>query len=275
MDNLILGIAARAADGQAPEPGDYFNESGLLVCGNCDTPRQTAIELSGKQAVVWCLCACREAAWKENQQDNTRRQAALRAERIQESAGGQGVDLDCTFDDLEDSKALEVCRRYVQHWAEVQAENMGLLLYGPPGTGKTTAAAAVANALRAQGIAVTFVSVAKAVNSGGFDKSALLDAARAADLLILDDLGARRNTTYARSVEFAIVDARYQAGKPMLCTTNLSLDELRAAGELEEQRTFSRVLELCTPVLFDGPDRRTTIAAAKRQELRAILLDNG
>ncbi len=47
------------------------------------------------------------------------------------------------------------------------------------------------------------------------------------DLLILDDLGVERNTSYAMEQMFQVVDRRYRSCKPLIVTTNLSLEQMK------------------------------------------------
>lgn len=43
-------------------------------------------------------------------------------------------------------------------------------------------------------------------------------------LLILDDLGIERDTSYAREQVYNIINSRYLKGRPTIFTTNLSLE---------------------------------------------------
>ena len=98
--------------------------------------------------------------------------------------------------------------------------------------------------------------------SGTFEKQAYLDSLNAYDLIVLDDLGAERSTSYMTEVVYNIIDARYRAGLPMIITTNLSGDDLLNPRDVAEQRVFNRILERCFPLEVRGPDRR--VAAIRR-----------
>jgi len=74
------------------------------------------------------------------------------------------------------------------------------------------------------------------------NESDLLDEVNAPDLLVLDDLGAEKTSEWVNDRLYLIVNRRYESGKPVVVTTNLSLDELiRKVGE----RTVSRLCEIC------------------------------
>ena len=48
-------------------------------------------------------------------------------------------------------------------------------------------------------------------------------------LLILDDLGAERNTSYGKECVFDVVNRRLLSGKPMIITTNITLSAMQKA----------------------------------------------
>ena len=159
---------------------------------------------------------------------------------------------------------LEQARRYVANWKKMRERNLGLLLWGKPGSGKTFAAGCIANALLEQ--EDFFTTTVKMTTFGtilsrlpvlsGQDKEWYLRSFQTCDLLILDDFGMERQTEYAREQVFNIIDSRYLVRLPLIVTTNLSLTELKHPRDIQEQRIFDRVLEMCVPVCFDGGSLR-------------------
>ena len=95
------------------------------------------------------------------------------------------------------------------------------------------------------------------------DKLYYLNSLKTCDLLILDDFGMERRTDYAQEQVFSLIDGRYLARKPLIVTTNLSLQELKHPADMTEQRIFDRSLEICVPVCFDGPSLRQGRAKEK------------
>ena len=67
------------------------------------------------------------------------------------------------------------------------------------------------------------------------------------ELLILDDLGAERNTSFGKERVFDVVDKRLLTGKPMIVTTNIPLSVMKQAADLDDCRIFDRILEACVP----------------------------
>lgn len=168
---------------------------------------------------------------------------------------------------------LEQAKRYVAHWEEMREQNLGLLFWGRPGNGKTFAAGCVANALlesedlHAPSVRMTTFGTILNQLPGmtAQDKEWYLDGFRTCDLLILDDFGMERRTEYAQEQVFNIIDGRYVSRKPLIVTTNLSLNELKHPTDMVQQRIFDRVLEMCVPVCFDGESLRRDKARAKMQ----------
>ena len=80
-------------------------------------------------------------------------------------------------------------------------------------------------------------------------------------LLILDDLGAERNTSYGKECVFDVVNRRLLSGKPMIITTNITLSAMQKATGLDDRRIYDRILEVCVPILFNGENFRKGNAA--------------
>lgn len=77
-----------------------------------------------------------------------------------------------------------------------------------------------------------------------------LDEAR---VLVLDDLGTERVTDWAQEQLHTLVDGWYEAGRPLVVTTNLDLEQL--AAQLGD-RIASRLSEMTQPLVLKAPDRR-------------------
>ena len=106
----------------------------------------------------------------------------------------------------------------------------------------------------------------------GSDRADFLANLNAYDLLILDDLGAERGTEYALEQVFAVIDARYRSRKPLIVTTNLTLDALKHPDDLAHARIYDRILEICAPILFGGENLRVEKANETKTAARNLLL---
>ena len=234
---------------------------GLLHCRKCGGPRQAVIADPFKHG-------SKEAEERRQRMERIRRRKA------------QGIQdrylYNYTFaHDNGENPVMAKARAYVDYWPEAFKRNVGLLLFGDVGTGKSFAAGCVANALLDQDVPVLMTNfptiLARLSGTFGEDRADFLASLGDYDLLIIDDLGAERNTDYAMEQMFSIVDSRYRSGKPLIVTTNLKLNELRHPPDLAHARIYDRILERCAPVLFAGKNFREDNAASTKAAAREIV----
>ena len=69
---------------------------------------------------------------------------------------------------------------------------------------------------------------------------------------------------------YHIINGRYNRNKPMVITTNMTLQQLKNAGSVAEQRLYDRILEVCVPVCFDADSLRREKAAENLQFFRQL-----
>jgi DNA replication protein DnaC len=159
-------------------------------------------------------------------------------------------------------RALKECEEFFYSFPFIER---GLLLYGPPGTGKThLAAATLRNVITYKGKRGIFCDFRnllidiKSTFETSESSTEILETALKAPLLILDDVGAERNTDWAKDILSTIINYRYVNSLPTIITTNLrfdlSTDESFAAKF--DERTESRIYEMCKILKVAGYDRR-------------------
>jgi DNA replication protein DnaC len=156
---------------------------------------------------------------------------------------------------------VDVARRFVRRLDERLDQGRGLWLFGGVGTGKTTLAMLVSQAALSGGRSVAIYSLPRLLaeiretfesdREGSY--TSLMDRLTEVDLLHLDDVGAEKTSPWVLEQLYAIVNARYEAERSMLITTNL---ERSALAEQIGERTVSRLEEMCETVPFYGRDRR-------------------
>lgn len=280
MDMLETAVYA-AAKALPSADTDYIEpETGLLFCGRCHTSKQYRVTILGSSRIVPVMCKCRKAEWEAEQAEMARHERETARNELRKICfADTDIGSECaTFasDDRRDGKVSDAMRRYAQQWEEMRKVNMGLLLYGPVGTGKSFYAACVANELlsRDQPVPVIMTSLGRIINAiqGMYDgKQEYIDRLAHYPLLILDDVGTERDTGFAWEQIYNVIDARYRAGKPLIVTTNRPIEEIKQPQTLEQQRIYSRLLELCQPVKIGGSDRRRDAVKQKYAERQALL----
>ena len=254
---------------------------GLLRCPVCGEVRQTVINFNGTECKVRCICRCEEQKIKEEEERLLRREKLIRIEQMK-AHGLQDPSLrEYTFaHDSGDNPLMSKARKYVQKWDEFKAEDIGLLLFGNVGTGKSFFAGCIANALLDQGISVLMTSFPKILNTLGTlysdERNTYISSLNEYDLLIIDDLGSERETDYALEQIYSVIDARYRSRKPLIITTNLSLQEMKNyayGNDLRYARIYDRILEKCQPIAFIGKNYRRTNAKDAYQKAVRLLCE--
>lgn len=255
MKGIIGGIEARAAEAIKVNPGDYIDETtGLLMCGNCHTRKQTEVRLFGEVRRPMCICKC-EAERRETERMQMELQEKVKEYRRIGISNASMWEWTFANDDHSNKKLSEAMQRYADNFDDFRKQGKGLLLFGTVGTGKTYFAACIANALIDRGLRCMMTRISD-VAENIFNGKCTCHDFNKFPLLVLDDLGAERKTEYMQEIVYDVIDSRYRARLPLIVTTNLTSKELQYPSEISYQRTFSRLLEMCLPVNVEGENRR-------------------
>lgn len=259
--------------------GDYLNDEGILICGKCGTPKQEKHprpeRVGGGFGIVAVPCECmrREEEERVQRRREMERRAALDMRR-DECFPASGFYRNCTFehDDGKTPKTSSICERYAATFNP--SDPYGLLLLGDVGTGKSFMSSAIANRVIDLGYSACQTDVRHIVNlmESSFEhRQRDLDRILSYDLLLIEDLGAQRNTSYMMEHVYAVIDGRYKSGKPMVITTNLDPARLNGTSDEAWRRIFDRILERCYPIEFTGGNRRAEKKAEMRKAMRERL----
>lgn len=145
-------------------------------------------------------------------------------------------------------------------YAENFSENSGnILMSGATGLGKTFLSLSIAKRVIEKGFGVIYASAQDLMNSlekerfSNLEASNTLDAVLDCDLLIIDDLGAEFSTSFTLTSVYNIVNSRINLNKPVIISTNLSLQELQ---DKYSERVVSRFIGEYTVLHFLGNDIR-------------------
>lgn len=266
MDDILSTINGEV------DKSDYKTE-GLMYCGKCNTPKEFMID--GVARPIRCECAkkAQEDAERESLERYT--QTSIR-DKIRES-GIESKYLKSVWDDIVvvkgNEEPLKECRYWLDHFEKYSEDGKGLLFFGGVGTGKTMIASIIGLELLRQRKTVLFVSVIDLMSRGtGYEyqeeNERFNNAVKNCGLLILDDLGAERSTSYAKERVMAVLNTRYVSGKPMIVTTNLTADELLGTKDIESKRIVDRCIETCFSIEFKGESYRKTISKNDRSDFK-------
>jgi DNA replication protein DnaC len=163
---------------------------------------------------------------------------------------------------------IALVRRYVAQIHDNLDAGRGLWIQGDVGTGKTTLAMLVSKSALDAGRSVAIYSLPRLLaimresmsTEGGM--LGFMDRLGAVDLLHVDDLGAENPTDWVLEQLYSIVNARYEARRAIVATTNLMPDEL---SERLGARTVSRLVEICGDLIpLFGEDDRTAYRESAR-----------
>ena len=168
----------------------------------------------------------------------------------------------------------ETARFYVESWETMQAENIGYLFWGGVGTGKSYLAACIANALMEKEVAVCMTNFATILGdlAASFEgRNEYISRLCSYPLLILDDFGMERGTEYGLEQVYSVIDSRYRSGKPLIATTNLTLEELQHPQDTPHARIYDRLTSMCAPVRFTGSNFRKETAQEKLERLKQLM----
>ena len=174
----------------------------------------------------------------------------------------------------DNERQFRICRRYAEKFSEMLEKNQGLLLWGNVGTGKSHVAACIANHVMQELHTVYAMNIGKLFQSDKMvDMKPIIEKMAKAELALLDDLGVERDTSYGSEVVYNLIDSRYRQKKPMIVTTNLTLDEMMKEPNIRQKRIYDRILEVCYPVYFDGPSFRMMEANSRFKAMGKLLED--
>jgi DNA replication protein DnaC len=264
------------------EEGDYTDSEGFLCCGKCHTRKEFEITLPegfGQERVkrVGVACQCKKEEMEKEKAAREREEFNRRMIMLQKDGITDPAYLRYTFDndDMRNPEVSQVCRKYVENWDDMMKDNIGILFYGGVGTGKSFLACCIANALLEKLVTVSVTNFPRILNRlQGFDeeRQAFIDKLQRYKLLVIDDLGVERDTSYSVEQVFNVVDTRSRSGMPLIVTTNLSMEDLKNPPSLAHSRIYDRVLEMC-PIRLKlvGESRRTGNSIDRRDKARKLL----
>ncbi|OJF72166.1 nucleoside triphosphate hydrolase [Streptococcus bovimastitidis] len=263
------------------DPETEYMKDGHAYCKTCHERKDGEVKsLMDMKFIFKNNCKCDRERFEKQKQ----REKEQEIERLKRSCFISMSQWAYTFDNYkgEKDKSYIIAKNYVKEYEQMKKENIGLLFCGTVGSGKTYLACCIANALIEEYmIRVKIRNFAQIINDlqkSGFDldKNEYIESLTNVSVLILDDLGIERDTSYAKEQVYNIVNSRYLKQKPTIFTTNLPYEKIQNSDDgVEYERIYSRIIEMCIPVKVMGEDFRKRLQKEKLKQSKERLLKGG
>lgn len=195
-------------------------------------------------------CECRVHA-----RERSRLERLFASARIPARYRGKTLE---TFEAKHQPIAHKIALAYTKTWPKEDGES--LFFVGPVGTGKSHLARAILVEMiqshKISGLAVTVPNLMDDLRPGADEdkREEKLHTLKTIPLLVLDDLGAQKNTEWVTERIFVIINARYDELLPTIITSNVYLEDLRRAPGWD--RIVDRIAEMARPVRMTGENYR-------------------
>ncbi len=129
------------------------------------------------------------------------------------------------------TRILDICQKYAKNFS---AQSGNLLFNGGTGLGKTMLSACIACEVAEKGYSVAydsaqhlFAKLEKDRFHPDEESAQAVKKLKNCDLLILDDLGTELPGSFVVAALYTLLNDRLLAGKPMLISTNLNIEEIK------------------------------------------------
>lgn len=249
-------------------PEEEFIRDNDIYCKKCGG-RRTRFGFTQK---IWIKCKCQMEQWeKENQASkNLERKRYLEQLRRDSLLGDEYKN--ATFDktDVYSDNFAAIyarCEKFCANCEKVLEKGHGIYLFGDKGTGKTHLTACIANELLNKGRPVIYTSmgeISKTIRSNfgskEMNEAQFMQRLRDVEFLIIDDFGTERvakddGDLWLQEKVFEVVNSRYNNRKPMIFTSNYSLQEMVKERGLSG-KTADRIREKCVGMELRGKSYR-------------------
>ena len=192
-----------------------------------------------QEATACPLGICDGSTWILDEETNEAHPCRCRDQRVRQAvSGGVGTGIGRRFLEVSfdrepivslDSMVLRQVRAFVRSIDENLEKGRGLWFDGPVGTGKTSLAILVAKAAKDAGRSYAVYPVPRllAEIKRTFDRDAsdsylaVFRRLCTVDVLVLDDLGAEKQTEWVLEQLYSIINERWQDRRSIVVTTNI------------------------------------------------------
>ena len=238
---------------------------------------------------------CDGSTWVIDEQTNETHPCRCREQRVRKAvSGGIGTGIGRRFLEVSfdrepivslDPVVLRQVRAFVRSIDENLDGGRGLWFDGPVGTGKTSLAILVAKAAKDAGRSYAVYPVPRllAEIKRTFDRDAsdtylgFFRRLCTVDVLVLDDLGAEKQTEWVLEQLYSIVNERWQDRRSIVVTTNIPDADPEAPARML-QASVRDLRDATTSGRFDGrdlDDLRRIVDRVEQVAARVSDLDDG
>ena len=159
---------------------------------------------------------------------------------------------------------ISKCCDAVRAWAESPGEK-GLLIQGGVGRGKTYSACAIlielagTRTIRFTSMGDFLLSIKSTFSTRETEQS-VIERFTNVGVLVLDDLGQERLTSWSLPILFALIDARHRGSRPTILTSQFSgqalLDRFIVGDNVETAKALASRIGQYQRVVLEGRDLR-------------------
>ena len=237
---------------------------GVMICGDCNTPKECWQRIGKHYQKLPCLCRCRMLAEKEDKQRAIDRE---HSERVNQNRL-EGIEdrrlRNFTFanDDNANPRVTAFAKEYCENLQDPNTwARTGVIFFGTVGTGKTYMAAAIANELISKGWYVHITNLNTIVSSlwNTQDKLDYIRKLKRYDMIVIDDLGAEHRSKSGIEIDKLgeVIDELERSDKLLIVTTNEDLSTFAHPSTDQEARVYDRLLRMCQfQIEMKGKSRR-------------------
>ncbi|RNB72154.1 ATP-binding protein [Brevibacillus panacihumi] len=253
------------------------SERNCLYCGRLIKPIELKSELLGNFRVT---PACKCEAEKE-MADIKRYERAKRNGEIHEYSDDDQMVRHATLKGYHATpgtmRGQQVIQSFTEDFSNWGAK--GVYLFGDNGLGKSHLLSAAAKELRSQGQSVIYTTAKLLISHTRKPNSKwdYLHAYKAADVLIIDEMGAEVPADWEMGELFTVLNSR-QNRKPILYGSNFTVMELEARFEERQagwgKRLMERIIESSVLEELTGSSYRFDLHVENTEQLHRRLIDH-
>ena len=225
-----------------------------------------------------CQCKCVQDNYKKKRSERLLEFASL-PEDLKDL---QVADYKVSIYDRQDSRAkAEIVKKsatgFINNYELFAEQGKGLYFYSKtPGSGKSSMAVAITNELlKNKGVSARYTTMSELLseikatysNNSPVSESQLIDAVKEVELLVLDEIGVEKASSWVEEIFYQIINNRLNHKKVTIFTSNLLISELNYSNRIK-----SRITRMTERIIFPEEDVRLKLSREESDSFKRILL---